>query len=64
MSTPKSPTIKKIYDDFEVKLKADEEIDGDAAARLMALLNGDQIVTAQKVNEALFPPSCKSGVGE
>lgn len=64
MTTPKSPIIKKVFDDFDAKLKADEKIDGDAALRLMALLNGDQIVTAQKASEALFPSSCTEGTGE
>lgn len=64
MPATKSPTIKKVFDDFEAKLKADDKVDDEASERLMILLNGDQIVTAQRVREALFPPSEESGAGE
>jgi len=61
MPAIKSPTIKKVFDDFEAKLKADEKVDDVAAERLMTLLNGDQVVTAQRVRESLFPPSQEGG---
>lgn len=64
MPATKSPTIKKVFDDFEAKLKADEKVDDEAAERLMTLLNGDQIVTAQRVRDSLFPPSEQSGEAE
>lgn len=55
MDTPKSPTIKKVFDAFEAKSKVDERIDDGAVSRLMALLNGGQTITPQRVREALFP---------
>lgn len=61
MPATKSPTIKKVFDDFEAKLKADENVDHEAAERLIILLNGDQVVTAQRVRDSLFPPSEQSG---
>lgn len=64
MPAAKSPTIKKVFDDFEAKLKADDKVDDEAAERLITLLNGDQIVTAQRVRGALFPSSDESGAGE
>lgn len=54
----------KVFDDFEAKLKADDKISDEAAERLMTLLNGEQIVTAQRVRVSLFPPSEESGSGE
>lgn len=64
MPATKSPTIKKVFDEFEAKLKADEKVDNKAAERLMTLLNGDQVVTAQRIRDSLFPPSEGSGEAE
>lgn len=64
MATPKSPTIEKVFYDFESKLKADEKFDDEAVARLMTLLHDDQTVTAPKIREALFTVATEDGNGE
>jgi len=54
---PLSPTVNKIFDEYRAVLRADEEIDNEAADRLDALLRKGKVLKFDDIDAALFPPS-------
>ncbi|MCW8966759.1 MAG: hypothetical protein OQK82_08765 [Candidatus Pacearchaeota archaeon] len=54
---PISPTLKKVLDEYLTVLRADEEIDNEAADRLDAVLRNGKAPKFEDIDAALFPPA-------
>jgi hypothetical protein len=53
---PLSPTVNKVLDEYLAALRADEEINSEAAGRLDALLRKGKVPKLDDIDAALFPP--------
>ena len=53
---PLSPTVTKVLDEYIAALRADVDIENDAADRINALLRKGKAPKAEDIEAALFPP--------